>query len=122
MKGLPVRRPYTLSAAPGEGGRVRITVKRETGGAFSPWLFDERPKGQPLRVTRPRGDYVVDLSAGRVVCLVAGIGVTPAVAAARTAVTTGRPAALLVHYSGRSRDRMACLEELERPRRPVPWS
>jgi ferredoxin-NADP reductase/cytochrome P450 len=113
VKGLRVRRPYTLSAAPGEGGRVRITVKRETGGAFSPWLFDERPKGQPLRVTRPRGDYVVDLSAGRVVCLVAGIGVTPAVAAARTAVTTERPGALLVHYSGRSRDRMACLEELE---------
>ena len=113
VRGLRVRRPYTLSSARAEGGRLRITVKREKGGAFSPWLFDERPKAQPLRITRPRGEYVVDLSARQVVCLVAGIGVTPAVAAARTAMTTESSATLLIHYSGRSRDRMACLEELE---------
>ena len=113
VRGLRVRRPYTLSSARADGGRLRITVKREKGGAFSPWLFDERPKAQALRITRPRGEYVVDLSERQVVCLVAGIGVTPAVAAARTAVSTERPLTLLIHYSGRARHRMACLEELE---------
>jgi ferredoxin-NADP reductase/cytochrome P450/CRP-like cAMP-binding protein len=112
--GLPLRRPYTLSSPCRHGGRLRITVKCEQGGAFSPWLFNRRTKGEPLRITRPRGEYVIDLTReSPAVCLVAGIGVTPAVAAARTLETLKRPAPLLVHYSGRSRDRMACLSELE---------
>jgi len=113
VRGVPLRRPYTLSSAPRHGGRLRITVKREVGGAFSPWLFDERPPDRPLRITRPRGDYVVDLSAGATGCLVAGIGVTPALAAARAVAAIGRATPLLIHYSGRSRERMACLGELE---------
>ncbi|MGH7390319.1 MAG: cytochrome P450 [Candidatus Rokuibacteriota bacterium] len=118
VNGLRLRRPYTLSSARRHAGRLRITVKRETGGAFSRWLFDERPKEEPLRITRPRGDYVIDLAAGPVVCLAAGIGVTPALAAARTATGDARDGRLLIHYSGRSRDRMACLPELEAAARP----
>src|SRR6185503_8164768 len=84
VRGLRLRRPYTLSSAARHGGRLRITVKREDAGVFSRWLFDERPAAAPLRITRPRGDYVVDLSGRAAVCLVAGIGVTPALATART--------------------------------------
>jgi ferredoxin-NADP reductase/CRP-like cAMP-binding protein/cytochrome P450 len=113
VRGLRVRRPYTVSSPLRHGGRLRITVKRENDGVFSRWLFDDRPKDQPLRITRPRGTYVIDSSARHVVCLVAGIGVTPAVAAARTAAASGQPPRMLIHYSGRARDRMACVQELE---------
>ncbi len=117
--GLRLRRPYTLSSARNHGGRLRITVKREDGGAFSPWLFDGRSAGEPLRITWPRGDYVIDLSQGPAVCLAAGIGITPALAAARTVSADGHGGRLLIHYSARSRDRMAGLTELEEAaRRP----
>ncbi len=112
VRGLRLRRPYTLSSARRHGGRLRITVKREAHGAFSPWLFDERPPGEPLRITRPRGEYVIDLDVPAV-CLVAGIGVTPALAAARTAGDGGAAARVVVHYSGRARGAMAGVKELE---------
>ena len=113
VRGLRLRRPYTLSSGRRHGGRLRITVKREPLGAFSGWLFDERPPGEPLRITRPRGAYVIDLSAGSAVCLAAGIGITPALAAARTAGDEGADARLVVHYSGRTRESMTGLKELE---------
>ena len=122
INGLRIRRPYTLSSGRRHGGRLRITVKLEPGGAFSPWLFNGRPQGEPLRITRPRGDNVIDLSKGTVVCLVAGVGVTPALAAAATVAGAGpqHGTPLVIHYSARSRERMACLDELESAARRVP--
>src|SRR5438270_614680 len=113
VRGLRLRRPYTLSSARRHGGRLRITVKREPQGVFSAWLFDERPTGEPLRITRPRGDHVIDLSGGPAVCLTAGIGITPALAAAQTLADEGRPARLIIHYSGRALERMAGVDALE---------
>jgi len=113
VRGLRLRRPYTLSSARRHGGRLRITVKREPRGVFSAWLFDERPTGEPLRITRPRGDHVIDLSGGPAVCLTAGIGITPALAAAQTLADEGRPARLIIHYSGRALERMAGVDALE---------
>jgi ferredoxin-NADP reductase/cytochrome P450/CRP-like cAMP-binding protein len=114
VDGLRLRRPYTLSSARRHGGRLRITVKREEGGAFSGWLFDNRRKEESLRITRPRGEFIIDPANGPAVCLVAGIGVTPALAFAAT-VSKDREKAhsALIHYSGRSRERMACIAELE---------
>src|SRR5262245_16041640 len=120
--GLRVRRPYTLSSRGRHRGRLRITVKLESGGAFSPWLFNGRPQGEPLRITRPRGDNVIDFSTGTVVFLVAGIGVTPALAAAATVADAGSQhnTTLVIHYSARSREQMACLDELESAARRSP--
>jgi len=117
VSGLRLRRPYTLSSAGAHGGRLCITVKREENGAFSPWLFDRRKKDEPLRITRPRGGYVIDLNREPVVCLVAGIGVTPAIAVVRTVIATAAERApLYIHYSGRARDQMAFIRELESAR------
>ncbi len=114
INGLRIRRPYTLSSRRRHGGRLRITVKHERGGIFSEWLFDNRPKGEPLRITRPRGENIIDLTSRTAVCLVAGIGVTPALAAAATMLDHDeRAQRLLIHYSGRSRERMTCIQELE---------
>jgi CRP-like cAMP-binding protein/ferredoxin-NADP reductase/cytochrome P450 len=110
VRGVRVQRPYTVSGQ--RRGAVRITVKREDNGVFSNWLFDQRPKGEPLRITVPRGEVVVDLDAGAV-CMAAGIGVTPALAAAARRISDGK-GTLTVHYSGHSRSDMAGLDELAR--------
>lgn len=87
IDGRWVERPYTLTGPP---GTCEITVRRESQGLFSRWMFDVRDG--PLRVSRPRGET---LWRGPMLCLVAGVGVAPAVAAARA----GEP--MHVHYSAR---------------------
>jgi ferredoxin-NADP reductase/DMSO/TMAO reductase YedYZ heme-binding membrane subunit len=82
---VPVRldgltRTYSLSAAPG-GGRYRISVKREAGGAMSERLHERVAVGDVLELGRPAGRFVLDEQRARpVVLLSAGIGVTPVLA------------------------------------------
>ena len=113
VRGMRVRRPYTLSSARHSTDRLRITVKREDQGLFSSWLLDARRQDEPLRITLPRGDFILDPVRGPLVCLVAGIGVTPALALVRTVTDEGLPTRVCVYYSGRWRTHMAGLEELE---------
>ena len=95
-----IQRAYTLSAAPGAGDAYEITVKREPQGVFSRWLFDRRRPDALLRVSEPGGHYHLAADETRdVVCLVGGIGVTPALAIARTLAAHPRDFRLHVDYS-----------------------
>lgn len=107
-----VRRPYTLSSPRGETEGYEITVKREPHGTFSRWLFDHRQPESAVRVSRPQGDYFWEPDGAPVVCLVAGIGVTPALAICRTIAGEGLPHTLHIDYSARSAADFACAEEL----------
>jgi ferredoxin-NADP reductase/cytochrome P450/CRP-like cAMP-binding protein len=120
VRGMRVRRPYTLSSARQSTGKLRITVKQEDQGLFSSWLFGARSQGEPLRITPPRGDFILDPARGPIVCLVAGIGVTPALALVQTVTDEGLPTRVCVHYSGRRRAHMAGLDELEAAARRHP--
>lgn len=88
-----VQRAYTISSAPGDGGEgYEITVQRESEGVFSRWLFERGPGDALLRISSPGGSYHLPAD-GPVdaVCLVGGIGITPALAMARAlALTPGR--------------------------------
>ena len=88
-----VQRAYTISSAPGDGGEgYEITVQRESEGVFSRWLFERSPGDALLRISPPGGSYHLPAD-GPVdaVCLVGGIGVTPALAMARAlALAPGR--------------------------------
>ncbi len=107
-----VQRAYTLSCAPG-GGVYEITVKKEPQGVFSRWLFDRMPPDTMLRVSEPGGEYCLpEEQSSDVVCLVGGIGVTPALAMARTLAVEPRPFRLHVHYSASEEKDLACLDEL----------
>jgi ferredoxin-NADP reductase/MOSC domain-containing protein YiiM len=71
-------RSYSLSA-PGDGRRLRVSVKRE--GRASAYLHDHVGRGAVLEVGAPRGDFVLGADPRRpVVLLSAGIGVTPVLA------------------------------------------
>lgn len=110
VPGRALDRPYTLSGA--AGGPWEITVKREPGGAFSSWLFDEARPGVRVEASTPVGTCTWEPGPAPVVCFVSGIGVTPALAFARTLLREGWPNRLVIDWSTRSERDVAVLGEL----------
>lgn len=108
--GRSIERPYTLSGA--AGGPWEVTVKREPGGAFSGWLFEEARPGSRLEASNPMGTHVWEVGPAPMVCFVGGVGVTPALAFARTLLREGWPNRLVIDWSTRSERDLALLGEL----------
>lgn len=112
--GLWVSRPYTLTSPAGESSFYEVSVKLEPDGALSPWLFGPAAEFSPIRITSPRGDFCPDLQSPEpAVFLVAGIGVTPALAVVRTLATDGGRKRVHIDYSARSASEHAFRDELE---------
>lgn len=102
-----VGRPYTLTGFGPEC--YELGVKIEDGGLFSNWMHSA-PEGCLVRVSRPQGTVCPEPSDPRpLVHVVAGIGVTTAVASARK-LAGSRP--LIVHYVYRQAAQAPYLEEL----------
>lgn len=81
VKGQWLQRPYTLTDW--DDRSLEITVKLEDPGQFSDWLRAAAP-GDLVKVGTPEGHaYGVEGDARPLVFIVAGIGVTPALAAVR---------------------------------------
>jgi ferredoxin-NADP reductase/CRP-like cAMP-binding protein/fatty acid desaturase len=113
IDGRWVERPYTLTSASAETGFHEITVKHEEQGVFSRWMAAHCREETLIRISPPQGTTVLDLAESRpVVCLVAGIGMTPALAMCRSILREGSAQPLHVHYTVRTRDRAAYADEL----------
>lgn len=110
IDGQWIERQYTLSGAP-DDDVYEITVKREEQGLFSRWMIDERPADAQLRVSRPLGDVLWRSDGAPMLCFVAGIGVTPAIALCR-ARSDADATAVHIDYCGRSAQELAYLQEL----------
>jgi ferredoxin-NADP reductase/CRP-like cAMP-binding protein len=107
-----ISRTYTLTSHPAADS-YEITVKRESQGYFSGWLFERAGDDPFLRVAPPSGTGVHTLLGDTpIVCLVAGIGVTPAVALARHLDHMGASQRLHVDYSAHTREDLAFADEL----------
>jgi ferredoxin-NADP reductase/uncharacterized protein YcbX len=73
-------RSYTVSGARSDGS-LRISIKRESQGACSPWLHDKLAVGSPLIFSGPFGEFTLeDKPLNHITFLSAGIGITPIVA------------------------------------------
>lgn len=107
IEGTWIGRPYTLIGwTPDE---YELGVKLEHNGFFSNWL-STAPSGNLLRVFPPTGDVCPAPDDPRpLVYIVAGIGVTPAIAGVRSLAVTRR---IHVLYSFRTPQTAACLDEL----------
>jgi len=81
IDGSWVSRSYTLTGVRGGESGWELGVKREDEGVFSNWLIHSAKKGL-LRVSAAQGE-VVDQNWKNILCLVGGIGVTPAAALSR---------------------------------------
>jgi ferredoxin-NADP reductase/CRP-like cAMP-binding protein len=110
-----VRRPYTISSAPGGDDAYEITVKREPQGVFSSWLFERSAGDALLRISAPGGSFHWPGAApAAAVCLVAGIGVTPALAMARALALSPGQGRLHIDYSVSTPRQAVALDELRR--------
>ena len=82
----PVIRCYSLSEAPGDSDRYRVTIKKVAvvepsktrPGVASGYFHQNVQEGDILNVRAPSGDFVLDLMSDKPVVLISGgIGVTP---------------------------------------------
>ena len=113
IDGVVVQRPYTLTAAATERRHYEITVQREPHGVMSSWLFDNMRPGSTVAIMPPSGTRLVDLREQRpLVCLVGGIGVTPALSICRSAAASGATRRVHIDYSVSTRGEIICADEL----------
>ena len=107
IDGRWVGRNYTLTG--GDHSHYELGVKREPGGILSNWLATA-DRRELLRVSPPQGNLTPDPDDPRpLLYLVAGIGVTPAVAAVRR---LHQQRSIAVAYCFRGEDTAAFLDEL----------
>lgn len=108
-----VQRAYTISSAPGSGDAYEITVQREPDGVFSNWLFDRCQGETLLRISPPGGGYHLPADGPiDAVCLVGGIGITPALSMARALAQMPGRGRLHIEHSVSDLTQAVVLDEL----------
>ncbi|MEU2956965.1 ferredoxin--NADP reductase [Streptomyces xanthochromogenes] len=112
----PVMRSYSISTCPVSDPRLAITVKRNSAGAGSNWLYEQAAPGMTLEALPPAGHLTLDGSDSEILLFAAGVGITPLYSLCKYALaSTDRHVRL--HYSSRHREStpfIASLEKLER--------
>jgi len=113
IDGVWVHRPYTITSPARCTEWREITVKREDHALLSNWLL-KRPHDPHLKLSHPKGDVWIDPEHREtVVCLVAGIGMTPALAIARSIDEAQSDQTLHIDYSVLTQDEFAYRRELD---------
>ena len=113
IDGAWVQRPYTITSAAQCTQWREITVKREDHGFLSNWLF-KQPQAPRLKLSHPKGVFWIDPDLGEtVVCLVAGIGMTPALSIARGIDEAQSDQTLHIDFSARTQVDFAYRKELD---------
>ena len=112
IDGIDVQRPYTLTSSVKERSFYEITVLRQEAGLMSNWLFDKLHVGEAVNLLPPSGSFLFDLTDTRpLVCVVGGIGVTPALAICRSAMAMDSTRRIHVDYAVRVKDHVVCHDE-----------
>ncbi|WP_299733311.1 reductive dehalogenase [uncultured Tateyamaria sp.] len=105
-------RQYSMSGDPSDRSTYQIAVLQEEegrgGSKLMHRIFNE---GRRVFISHPINHFPLDHSAKRSILMGGGIGITPMIAMAHELYAEG--AAFELHYSGRSRDRMGLLSDIE---------
>lgn len=110
--GEQVSRQYSL-CGPADAGTYRIAVLAdEDSRGGSRWIHAQATRGSTLRIRGPRNHFRLDPTARRLMLIAGGIGITPVLAHAEAARSTGVD--YHIHYAGRSRSHLAFLDRLAR--------
>lgn len=114
VNGNWIERSYTLTSTPKETEYYEIAIKREEKGLLSKWLFENEENVPFVRVSFPTGTFQFDLKKNKhLICFVAGIGVTPALALARSMLALEAKFPLTLFVSARKRELLPFVAELE---------
>ena len=77
-------RSYTIASSPSRPHLLELTIKKEQGGAVSPWLHENILVGSELEVRGPAGRFNnLDIESDKVLLISAGSGITPMMSMAR---------------------------------------
>lgn len=75
--GRAIRRAYSLAAWHPRPTQYELGIKREAQGAMSSWAWDALLPGSVVRVSPPRGEFVLGPDDSELVLTGGGIGITP---------------------------------------------
>lgn len=106
-----VARCYSLSSAPDEDSRLKVTVKRTRDGYASNWLCDNVEAGMSIHVLAPSGIFTVDNFDQDLILLAGGSGITPVMSILRTALARGTGHIVLL-YANRDESSVIFAEQL----------
>lgn len=113
--GDDVRRNYSICAPAGDG-RLRVAVKRLSGGAFSRYVAETLKVGDELEVMTPTGRFTTRFDPTRskhYVAVAAGSGITPVMSLLATALRDEPLSRFTLLYGNRTTRSIMFLEELE---------
>nr|WP_298413676.1 NO-inducible flavohemoprotein [uncultured Halomonas sp.] len=110
IDGEPVYRHYSLSGFP-NGETYRLSIKRELQGQASRHFHDTLQVGDTLELLPPAGELVLDEGRSPVMLLSGGVGQTPMLSLARSALEKGRQVIYL--HAAQERDQHAFGSELK---------
>lgn len=105
-------RQYSLCSDPADTQAFEIAVLRDPqsrGG--SAWVHAHLRVGDKLKIRGPRNHFRFDEGCRKAIFVAGGIGITPVATMAQRARALGLD--YEIHYSGRNRDSMALLPELQ---------
>ena len=89
IDGVKHNRSYTIASSPTRPHILELTIKKEQGGAVSPWLHENIKAGSKLEVRGPAGRFNnLDIESDKVLLISAGSGITPMMSMARFWVDT----------------------------------
>jgi len=114
IDGEEVRRNYSI-CAPATGGRLRIGVKRLTGGAFSGHATSGLKPGDVVDVMTPTGRFftALDPAHAKHYCAVAaGSGITPVLSIVSTVLEVEPRSTVTLLYGNRTTGSVMFLDEL----------
>ena len=115
MVGDDVRRNYSI-CAPAGSGRLRVAVKRLSGGAFSRFVAETLEVGDELEVMTPTGRFTTRFDPAHrrhYVAVAAGSGITPVLSLLATALQVEPESRFTLLYGNRTSKSIMFLEELE---------
>ncbi|KAA9158260.1 ferredoxin--NADP reductase [Amycolatopsis acidicola] len=104
-------RCYSLSSAPHEGTRLKVTVKRTDGGYGSNWICDNVQAGATVDVLPPAGVFTPADFDEDLLLFAGGSGITPVMSILKTALRKGSGRIVLV-YANRDEESVIFRDEL----------
>lgn len=115
VNGVWETRRYTLTTAAEETAYREIIIQREPSGKVSSWFHRVLESESNIRISQPAGDVTPDLVAAKpLICLVAGIGVTPVISFVRTINKRSKNSRqIIIDHSVLNRERLVLKDELD---------
>ncbi|MEJ8855689.1 1,2-phenylacetyl-CoA epoxidase subunit PaaE [Variovorax robiniae] len=115
LDGEELRRSYSICSAV-QDRRLRVAIKRVSGGAFSNWAAENLRPGTAIEVMPPQGQFHMALQPDaqrHVVAFASGSGITPVLSIIKTTLLAEPNTSVTLVYGNRSSSGVMFKEELE---------